>query len=1201
MLPARPRSGSGSIALLRSTASAALTCAVFAVLLFVSPALASETVIGFDDLPVGTPVADQYEAQGLKLGTGTELGPKSFGAGDCGSPKVSEGQSPMEAFSPPRYAVLAKCPPAGAPKSSGTYGALLVHPRGSVSVELRLVAPAAKLVNVRLTGYDSAGQAVASAEGEPGVGAWKPVTISPAGGAETVSYFSIATTEPSEEEIAIDNLSFESLGEETGGGKPGGEKPGENPGGGSPGSGATGGPPPPPVAAAVSLQTPAPYSGESIALSGAGSQPGDGHIISYDWDLNGDGKIDTSTGTNPIVHLILAPGAHTIGLTVTNSRKESSGTRFGLTIPSVTSMIPPADGGEGECLKTYDQGDVHLVAECIQKLPSGGEVIASRQVGLDGMELASADGGFGVFKIRTVKQLGVGSTVQLSGSTVNVELLNTPIGDVVLGARNLESEPVTLAFEAFHPPSALKALSSSRHRRAHAAGEGKTLVMAFAVAHKCGSGDKKVGCCPPQANTSCAELPGSFPLTGQVAVYLNKKGQALIDVQVGLELTSVNFQATGALEIQADRETGVSLDSLKFTIPEAGLAEIFKVKDASFVYYFPSDPEESKRDSWQAKATITFGPLEQPGLEAELAFKKGEFQSASMVFTAPAGAGVPIYPGIELNKLGASVGVNPLAFGGVLGASIATQLELTLEFKFREATSTELGFFGGQGKLTYKDDDIATLAADVYSDGYTDARLAIDLHFPFDSTEPVIRVGGSLGFWDEPNSGLWQAEGEAYLKLWVISAEVAVLVNNQYAAGCAAAGEFGVQGRYRLSDGNVDGGFFGFKKCSDELKQYQEKPLVTHSGGFVGGESARFLNGQGFPGGFAQGPLAVAGQSPVVGGQGSVVGGQGSVVGGQGLVLGGHQGHGGGGAGPYAHMAAQSQAFTLPGSTPGQELRITSSSGTPVVRIAGPAGQVYTTPSAPGQILTTGNEFISAVAPDPHQVIVFLRRPKGGEWRLQSVPGSAPVSKLETAEDVPPATVKAHVRHVRGRAYSLAYRVANFVPGMHVRFVERGRDTTHVLGIANVAHGTIRFVPQEGLSRPRTIVAYLLNREGMTRRELPVTRYTAPSAVRGGRPRGVRIVRHGTTALVSWGAAPGAREYRIKVRGDDGRVQTFFRKSGRRSVQIAGVLSFDAYTATVVAEGGPNLLSGRPASARLAPVKVKPPRRAKRRAGKRKG
>ena len=1140
---------------------------VLAIAVGAAPAQAAETTIGFDELAVGTPVTNQYEAQGLKLGKAGEFGQPAPEPGDCGSPAVEEGATPSDAFSPPRYALLVKCKAVPAsPNSRGTFGALLGQARGSLSVEVRNFTVGVVEPKAKLTGYDASGKAVVSEEATLEEGKWSRIAIASPGSAKTIGYFSIAAAGSNEDKIAIDNLSFEATAE-----SPTRKEP------------STGGPPPPPIKAVIALVTPSPAPGAVIALTGAGSQTGNGHIISYDWDLNGDGKIDTSTATNPVVQLILAPGVHTIGLTVTNSNKESSKSSFGITVPPLGPVIPPKDGGEGECKTTYDQGSIHVIAECIQTLKSGGYVIASKQVALDGMDLTPATGGFGVFKIQTVKLLGVGSTVQMSGSPVNVTLLNTPIGDVVLGGRDLEKEPITLAFEAFHPPTfklasaafgGPRAARASR-RRAHAAGDSKTLVMAFAVAHKCSGGSKKAGCCPPQNNTSCAELPGSFPLTGQIAVYLNDKGQSLIDVQVGLELKAVNFEATGALEIIADRETGIELTSLKFAIPEAGLAEIFKVKDASFTYYFPSDPEESKRDSWQAKGTITFGPLEQPGMEAELSFKKGAFHSASMVFTAPPGAGVPIYPGVELNKIGASVGVNPLAFGGVLGASIATQLELTLEFKFREATSTELGFFGGQGKLAFKGDDIATLAADVYSDGYMDAKLAIDLHFPFASKEPAIEVGGGISFWDESASGLWQAEGNAHIKIWVISAEAAVLVNNQYAAGCVAAGEFGVQGRYRFSDGNIGGGFFGFKKCDDELKQYKQKPLVKHSGGFVKeGESLRTLPASGAP-------WLLGGQAPRVGQ----------------AALASPRAHA---ASPQARTAAaESQGFTLPGSPAGQELRIGSASGTPVVHIKGPGGQIFTTPSTPGQIVTVGNEFIAAIAPDAHEVIVFLRNPKGGEWQLQSVPGSALVTKLEAAQDVPPATIKARVRRKRGNRFSLAYKIANFVPGTRVRFVERGRDTTHLLGTVGGAPGTLTFSAQEGLSRSRTIVAYLLDSEGMPRRELTVAHYSAPPAARAGRVRKVKFVRRGTAGLITWSAAPGAREYRIKVRGGDGRVQSFFRRASLRSVTVAGLIPTDAYSVTVVARGGRNLLPGPRAAGRLAALK--PPRRVSGKGKKKKG
>src|SRR5207302_443662 len=146
------------------------------------------------------------------------------------------------------------------------------------------------------------------------------------------------------------NLSFERVNEEppAGGGGGGGEHP-----------------PPPPPSASLALLTPTPSPGGPLTLSGAGSQPGSGRIISYDWDFNGDGKIDTSTGTNPAAKLILAPGLHTIGLTITNSNGQSSTTKLGVALPSMPVSLPPPDGGEGPCEPTYEQEEVKILAECI--------------------------------------------------------------------------------------------------------------------------------------------------------------------------------------------------------------------------------------------------------------------------------------------------------------------------------------------------------------------------------------------------------------------------------------------------------------------------------------------------------------------------------------------------------------------------------------------------------------------------------------------------------------------------------------------------------------------------------------------------------------------------------------------------------------------------------------------------------------------
>lgn len=1090
------------------------------VLLAAAPASAASSEANFDPPAVeaGALVSGQYESLGLTLGLAQSLGlkaPPEHTEGNCGAPTAEAGAL---AASAPNYARLPSCP--GGLPVSGTFGRL-APARGSVAVLVRTQDAAAGPGTVVLSGYDASGTSVVKATVEVVSTEWRRVAIEAP--APTIAYFRVlATVTPSP--VLIDNLSFEARAEPGGGG----------------GTETTPPPAPSPPTAAIA-PVGAAVAGGLTSLTAAGSTPGHGRIIAYDWDLSGDGHIDTSTGTNPLVRLVLAPGLHTIGLTVTNSNHESSSTRFGLLVPGGSSLHLP-DGGEGPCMQTLQVGDAQMIGECIQAHGSGGYAIATRQLAINGMLLTPTGGGTAVFQIATVKDFAIaGTRTLLSGPAVNVELLNTPIGDVVLGGRDLQAEPITLESHSglaglkipyYHAPRARSAETPSR-----------TLLMAIGVGHECtGTESKKAGCCPAShENTACATLPGSFPLVGQVAVYLNNKGQSLFDVQVGLELKGI-FEATGALEIEADPQSGVNLNSLKFEVPEAGLEGIFTVKKAKFAYYFPSAPDESKRDTWQAEGEIVFGPLGEPSLEAELSFRKGQFHSGSLVFGAPP-PGIPVYPGVFLNKLGGSIGVEPFSFGGVLGAKVAAALELTLSFKYREASGQELGFFGGQGQLELDDSKIATLAADVYSDGYIDAQLAIDLHLPFSSESPVVKVGGNIGFWDEPASGKWQAEGTVYLKLWEISAEVGALVNDQYIAGCASALGFGVQGRYRFSDGNVDGGLFGASNCSDQLKQYQEKPLVKHSGGFVG-ESLL--------------PRAPVRSRP-------------------GLR-----------ARPRAFGAAEGATFTLPSGRDGEELRFTGAGGTPVLKLIAPDGTVLPTAPGPGHIEAIAGRYISAVAPDRSQVLVLLAHPAGGTWRVQTVAGSPALVKLEAAEDVPAPRIRARAGR-RGSGWGLSWSARGLAPGYSILFVERGRDSTHVIGRASGTKGLLAFHPQDALSRARRLYAYLLDPSGAPVRSLQVGSYRAPAATRGGRVGGLRVVRRGLTALVTWRAAPGARSYRVRVHGSDGRLLTLLRAAGRRSVLLTGVLPFERLSVSVQARGGPNLLPGPAAAVSLAAQR--PPRR----------
>ncbi len=288
-------------------------------------ASAAETVVNFDGLEAGALVKSQYEGQGLKLGSAAELGQSSPGPGDCGAPTVTTGGA-APAQSPPNYAMLASCPGGGS-TFKGTFGKLLNDPPGPLSVYVSNVVVGTPSAQVQLIAYDSTGHEIGAETGEASTAGWTRITLNP--GAAKVGFFLLRT----EKALAAGMIAIDDLGLQV---------PQSTP----PSPETPPAPPPPPPTPVITLLTPSPHSGQPVTLSGAGSEPGSGHVISYEWDFNGDGRIDTSTGTNPVARTILPSGTHTIGLTVTNSNGQKSSTHFGLVVQGIT-LPPQPDGGKG--------------------------------------------------------------------------------------------------------------------------------------------------------------------------------------------------------------------------------------------------------------------------------------------------------------------------------------------------------------------------------------------------------------------------------------------------------------------------------------------------------------------------------------------------------------------------------------------------------------------------------------------------------------------------------------------------------------------------------------------------------------------------------------------------------------------------------------------------------------------------------------
>ena len=231
------------------------------------------------------------------------------------------------------------------------------------------------------------------------------------------------------------------------------------------------------------------------------------------------------------------------------------------------------------------------------------------------------------------------------------------------------------------------------HHRVHQAddAQGVTRLVSLAIGHSCPSGSHDATCCPDSSpTTACATLPGGFPLAGQINVSINSHGQALFDLQAAIRVSSVGFSASAGVRIVADLDTGVHLDSLHFAIPDSSFS-IFSLKDTSFDYYWPGCSQPDLCDSWQAQAKINFAAVGGPELDGELDFHHGSFHHLSLVLTLPPGVGVPLFPGVLLNRLGGEFGVDPLVFGGTLGASVGSQLEVTVSFRYREASPERAG------------------------------------------------------------------------------------------------------------------------------------------------------------------------------------------------------------------------------------------------------------------------------------------------------------------------------------------------------------------------------------------------------------------------------------------------------------------------------------------------------------------------------
>ena len=526
--------------------------------------------------------------------------------------------------------------------------------------------------------------------------------------------------------------------------------------------------------AALTTDAP-PTAGEPAVLDASASAPGSGHIVSYDWSLNGGRTYTTSTGVNPRFIYSLTAGVHELGVRVASSTGQSATKEMTLDVPTA------AQSGRSGCKSELDLGAAQLLADCIKPRAGGGYTITAADLDVNGMDLTTQDGNAATFTL-TVDSRGD----FLSGPVVGVILRNTPAGDLALGKINLASTPLDLSTPTAGAARAAATLPSNSLILTLTGNVG-TRVVTLGVGHPCAPGaDGSVSCCPKTSYAKlgkkelfptvlCGKLPGNIPLAGTVTVFLGRGGELVIVANAALDETDLGFQVTGGVQITADLKTGIHLTGLEFGVPRAKLGPL-DVTDALFQYYLPDyrDPKTGSTamaDSFNAAATISVaGAATDFKLSASLGFREGQFNHGSVFLQLPPGVGLPVFPGVTINAVGANIARTPaLSFGGSIGASITQAFELTANFQYAAPTASDLGYFGLQGTLDFQGQRVATASGEVFSDGFFDADLGLDYHYPKDATSDGsadVVAAGNLSFWDDPRSGHFQGAGKLELTLF---------------------------------------------------------------------------------------------------------------------------------------------------------------------------------------------------------------------------------------------------------------------------------------------------------------------------------------------------------------------------------------------------------------------------------------------------
>jgi len=628
----------------------------------------------------------------------------------------------------------------------------------------------------------------------------------------------------------------------------------------------------------------------------------------------------------------------------------------------------------------------------------------------------------------------------------------------------------------------------------------------------------------------------SFPLTGDVSVTLTAGGGA----QLGITLQLPSFMAIAGVDTQPTTTVSVTpdgqaaLEGITIGPIDAQLGPV-GVSDLKLVY------EGSKTRIWRGSGQlcIEIACLKAEGPKGGVAIRDGELLGfyADLTFPDP---GIPLFPGVQLNRVGAGMYLDPTRLLGGIGVTAAGIFQidgnLVLAFPSSAApftlTTGEAGYAFPPEFYTRR---YTTFTMAIGADGYLKvpyigARVKLGGAYLLYSAPGYVAFGGGIDF-DflgiisvsggangefNAESGKFNLAGRVHVCVVDIICAGAVAYVSSAGVGACVNVDLG------LDDVNVGGGV-------------RFNPFDVYIWPFDGCRWTRFAERNVF--------------------------------------------------GASAAQAGDPLKVRISPGDPPRAIRLEGKTGAPRIRVTTPDGKTLESSGGPG--ITAGSGLRILRSEQIKATVLGIADPKPGTYGIEELPGSPQITQSTQAEDQPKAAISAKVVAGAADRRTLRYTIRPR-RDQRVRFVDIGPTGSRELGtIAGGGRGTLAYKALPGTGVHRIEAQFQL--AGLEAERITVARFRPP-APELARPARVAVRRRGRALSVSWPVVPGATRYEVIATAASGEQRTA--RTARRAATIRGLPTGSGGRVTVRATATLRQGAGRTAvfraTTRRAPTRFGP-------------